>query len=53
MPKSADYNETRMAKALAAVIREKKLNIARIAREFDVAYLTLASRVKKAKSPII
>jgi predicted DNA binding protein len=34
-------------------MREKKPNIAKIAREFDVVYSTLAGRVRKAKSPVI
>jgi DDE superfamily endonuclease/Tc5 transposase DNA-binding domain len=52
MPKSADFDEIRMAKAFTAVMSQKKPNIAKIAREFDVTYSTLAARVKKAKSPI-
>jgi hypothetical protein len=42
-----------MAKAFAAVMSQKKPNIAKTAREFNVAYSTLAARVKKAKSPMI
>jgi hypothetical protein len=38
MPKSANFNEDRMAKAFVAVMREKKPNISKIAREFDVSY---------------
>jgi transposase-like protein len=53
MPKSTDFDESRMDKALAAAMREKKPNIAKIAREFDVVYSTLAGRVRKAKSPVI
>ncbi|OKO94271.1 hypothetical protein PENSUB_11538 [Penicillium subrubescens] len=53
MPKSADFDEIRMAKAFAAVMSQKKPNIAKTAREFGVTYSTLAARVKKAKSPII
>jgi hypothetical protein len=53
MPKSADFDEVRMAKAFAAAIGQKKPNIAKIAREFDVNYATLTSRIKKTKSPVI
>jgi hypothetical protein len=53
MPKSADFDEIRLAKAFAAAMSQKKPNIAKIAREFDVAYTTLTTRVKKAKSPIV
>jgi hypothetical protein len=53
MPKSADFNEERMAKAFAAAMREKKPNFSKIAREFDVSRETLSKRVKKAKSPPI
>lgn len=53
MPKSADFNEERMAKAFAAALREKKSNFSKIAREFDVSRETLLKRVKKAKSPPI
>ena len=52
MPKAANFDELRLAKALAAVLREKKPNVAKIAREFDVNYSTLTNRVKKAKSPV-
>ncbi|OKP10447.1 hypothetical protein PENSUB_4129 [Penicillium subrubescens] len=52
MPKSADFDESRMAKALAVVMCQKKPNIAKIAREFDVVYSTLAGRVRKAGSPL-
>jgi hypothetical protein len=51
MAKSANFNEDRMTKAFAAIAREKKPNISKIAREFDPSYQTLVSRVKKAKSP--
>ncbi|OKP04988.1 hypothetical protein PENSUB_6733 [Penicillium subrubescens] len=52
MPKFADFDEVRMAKAFAAPISQKKLNIAKIAHEFDVNCATFASRIKKAKSPV-
>jgi hypothetical protein len=52
MPKSADFDESYIAKAVAAVMREKKPNIAKIAREFDVVYLTLAGRVRK-RNPLL
>ena len=53
MPKSANFDKLRLAKALVAVLREKKPKIAKIAREFDVNYSTLTNRVKKIKSPSI
>jgi hypothetical protein len=49
MPKSADFDEVRIAKAIAAAISQKKPNIAKIAREIDVNYGTLTSRVKKGQ----
>jgi transposase-like protein len=52
MPKSSDFDESRMAEAFAAGMAKKKTNIAKIAREFNVSYTTLFSRVKKAKLPI-
>ncbi|KAJ5090105.1 transcriptional regulator family: Centromere protein B DNA-binding region [Penicillium argentinense] len=52
MPKSPNFDESRMAEAFAAAMAEKKPNLSRIAREFSVSYTTLTSRVKKAKSPI-
>ena len=51
MPKSAGFSEERMAKAFATAISQKKPNISKIAREFDVSRETLASRIKSAKSP--
>jgi hypothetical protein len=51
MPKSSNFSEDRMAKAFAAAMSQKKPNISKIAREFDVSRETLAGRVKKAKSP--
>ncbi|KAJ5224938.1 hypothetical protein N7468_006163 [Penicillium chermesinum] len=50
MPKSSNFSEDRMAKAVAFAIAEKKPNISKIAREFDVSRETLNSRIKKAKS---
>jgi transposase-like protein len=38
MPKSANFNEDRIAKAFVAMMREKKANISKIAREFNVSY---------------
>jgi hypothetical protein len=51
MPKSSNFSEERMAKAFAAAMSQKKPNISKIAREFDVSRETLVSRVKSAKSP--
>jgi AraC-like DNA-binding protein len=53
MPKSANFNEERMAKAFAAAMREKNPNFSKIAREFDMSRYTLSKRVRKAKSPPI
>ena len=53
MPKSANFNEERIAKAFVAAMREKTLNFSKIAREFDVSRDTLSKRVKKTKSPPI
>jgi transcriptional regulator with PAS, ATPase and Fis domain len=51
MPKSSNFSEDRMAKAFEAAMRQKKPNISKIAREFDVSHETLISRIKSAKSP--
>jgi transposase-like protein len=51
MPKSSNFSEDSMAKAFAAAISQKKPNISKIAREFDVSCETIASRIKSAKSP--
>ena len=51
MPKSPNFDESRMAKAFAAAMAKNQPNIAKIAREFNVSYTTLLSRVKKANSP--
>jgi transposase-like protein len=50
MPKSSDFDESRLAEACTAVLSQKKSNIAKIAREFDVSRTTLSDRVKKARS---
>lgn len=52
MPKSPNFDESRMAEAFAAAMALEKPNLSKIARKFDVSYTTLVSRVKKAKSPI-
>ena len=51
MPKSPEFNESHLLEAIATAKAQKKLNIAKIAREFNVSRTTLTSRVKKAKSP--
>ncbi|KAJ5715987.1 transposase [Penicillium malachiteum] len=51
MSRSSNFNEDSMAKAFAAAMSQKKPNISKIAREFDVSRETLASRIKSAKSP--
>jgi transposase-like protein len=50
MPKSPDFNESQMSKAFTTAITEKKPNIAKIARQFNVSPTTLRSRLKKAKT---
>lgn len=52
MPKSPNFDESRMAEALAAAMAQKKPTLSKIVREFSVTYTTLANRVKKAKSPV-
>ena len=47
MPKTSKINESRMIEACNAVQAEEKLNIAKIAREYSVPYITLFNRVKK------
>jgi hypothetical protein len=51
MPKSPEFNESRLAEAFAIATTQKKPNIAKIAREFNVSCTTLRSRLKKAKLP--
>jgi transposase-like protein len=51
MPKSPEFNETRLLEAIATIRAQKKPNIAKIAREFNVSYTTLRSRLKKAETP--
>ena len=50
MPKSSDFDESRLAEACKEVLSQKKPNIAKIAREFSVNRTTLADRVKKGRS---
>jgi hypothetical protein len=52
MPKSSDFDESRMAEACKVALSQKKPNIAKIAREFGVPRITLGRRVKSARSPI-
>jgi hypothetical protein len=51
MPKSTDFDESRIAEACKAVLSQKKPNITAIAREFNVNRKTLTRRVEMAKSP--
>jgi transposase-like protein len=51
MPKSPEFNEARLSKAFAFATAQKKPNIAKIAREFNVSSTTLRSRLNKAKQP--
>jgi transposase-like protein len=51
MTKSANFDESRMAEACRLASGQKKPNITKIAREFNVSRTTLADRIKKAKTP--
>lgn len=51
MPKSPEFNETCLLEAIAIAKTQKKPNIAKIAREFNVSYTTLRTRLQKVKSP--
>ena len=51
MPKSLEFDADRLAEACKAALAQKKPNIAKIAREFNVSRTSLSSRVKKAKTP--
>ena len=51
MPKSPEFNESHLLEAIATAKAQKKPNIAKIAREFNVSYTTLRSRLQKAKPP--
>ena len=51
MPKSAKFDESRLAEGCKAVLAQKKPKLAKIAREFGVSRTTLSDRVKKARSP--
>jgi hypothetical protein len=53
MPKSPEFNETRLLEAIATIRAQKKPNIAKIAREFNLSYTTLRSRLKKVETPAI
>ncbi|KAJ5483813.1 transposase [Penicillium diatomitis] len=52
MPKSSDFDDSRLAEACKVVLSQKKPNITAIAREFRVDRKTLTRRVEKAKSLI-
>ena len=51
MPKSINFDESRLAEACQVALSSKKPNFSKIAREFGVARKTLANRVEIAKSP--
>jgi hypothetical protein len=51
MPKSPDFNESRLLEAIATAKKQKRPNIAKIAREFNVPDSTLRTRLKKPKIP--
>lgn len=51
MLKSPEFNEPRLLEAITTAKAQKKPNIAKIAREFNVSYTTLRSRMQKAKPP--
>lgn len=52
MPKSIDFDESRISEACQVVLSKKMPKIAKVAREFGVDRKTLTRRVGKAKSPI-
>ena len=52
MPKSINFDESRIAEACKVVLSQKMPNITKIAREFGVDRKTLTRRVEIAKSPI-
>lgn len=52
MPKSINFDESRIAEACQVVLSQKKPNITKIARQFGVDRKTLTRRVEMAKSPI-
>jgi transposase-like protein len=51
MMKSPEFNESRLNEAVAIATTQKKPNVARIAREFNVSYTTLRDRLKKPRTP--
>jgi hypothetical protein len=51
MPKSPEFNESRLLEAIATAKAQKKPNYAKIAREFNVSCSTLKTRLQKAKAP--
>lgn len=51
MPKSTDFDESRLMEACKAVLAQKKPQIAKIAREYLVSRTTLTNRIKKAQQP--
>jgi hypothetical protein len=51
MPKSTDFDESRLMKACKTVLAQKKPQIAKIAREYGVSRTTLTNRVKNARPP--
>jgi hypothetical protein len=53
MTKSPEFNESRLNEAVAIATTQKKPNVARIAREFNVSYTTLRDRLKKPRTPAI
>ena len=51
MPKSINFDESRLAEACQVALSYKKPNLTKIAREFSVDRKTLTRRVEMAKSP--
>ena len=51
MPKAPKIDESRIIEACEAAQREKKPNLAKIAREYAISYETLRGRVRRGQQP--
>jgi hypothetical protein len=51
MPKSADFDESRLNEACKIALDQKKPKIAKIARDFRVDRKTLTRRINTIKNP--
>jgi ABC-type methionine transport system ATPase subunit len=49
MPKAPKIDESRVLEACEAAQREKKPNLAKIAREYDVSYEILRGRIRRGQ----